>query len=238
MNRSKVNERLQMLLNAVQSEANITISEIEKDILLDELRRLYSELKGNHPLVSPAMITHQEVKSPVIENIPQTVVDEIVEEVVLPEEETTFQTQQVEIREEPIPTTAPTATPRITTTEVTTELTVKKKVTASINEQFTGSISELNRMHTKQVRELNATITPKDFKELIDLNKRFVIINTFFRGDADKFKSAIELINTSESLQQASAELCRITDGAYDPDSSSTENKMLTKLLKQKFGEV
>jgi hypothetical protein len=69
------------------------------------------------------------------------------------------------------------------------------------------------RDNTKRVSD-NFKNPVQDIKSIIGLNEKFQFINILFKGDSVKYNSAIDLINSSSSSEEALKRVSEISDSA------------------------
>lgn len=106
----------------------------------------------------------------------------------------------------------------------------------SLNENVTSE-SGLNEKLKPNTTELHQKIGAKSLKELIDLNKRFAIVNDLFHGDTQAFSIAIMQIDNASDFREADDYVRNHLMNNLNWDIQSQSCKLFLKLLKQKFGE-
>ena len=207
-----------------------SISEIDRDILLDDLRRLYLLVKGNvlayevtiehAPIIKAEVPPLIPVKEEVVAHVfePKTA---IVEEIIAPKEEP----KQVSIPVEPVKVTEP----------------VKKAETkvkpSSLNEIFAGEEKSLNDRLSGDTRPaLNDHAVRKDLRSMIDFNKQYVLINELFKGDSQAFQTAVNQINDAPTIEVAFEYIKTELMPKYQWNGEMQSTRLFDKLVRQKFG--
>lgn len=107
----------------------------------------------------------------------------------------------------------------------------------SINEKISSSGSLNEKLKTSSKKEIHKHLSTKPLKELIDMNKRFVLVNELFKGESDSFSQAVQHIDSVENYEDAKAYLQTELLRKYQWDEASQSVRMFFKLVKQKFGE-
>lgn len=106
----------------------------------------------------------------------------------------------------------------------------------SINEKIQGSTS-LNDKLKAGTTEIHRRLAVRPLKDLIDLNKRFVIQNELFKGNADAMAAAVQFIDSAQDITTAETYLNNEVAPKLAWDETSQAVRMFRKLVKQKFGE-
>ncbi len=106
----------------------------------------------------------------------------------------------------------------------------------SINEKIQGSTS-LNDKLKAGTTEIHRRLSVRPLKDLIDLNKRFVIQNELFKGNADAMAAAVQFIDSAQDITTAETYLNNEVAPKLAWDETSQAVRMFRKLVKQKFGE-
>ena len=237
---SRINENAPLL-------ANGTISEIDRDVLLDDLRRLYLLAKGStepvqkvtiiappaavvETLVVAPVIIKEEVAAPVIEKAP--VVEEL--PVIIQKEEPI---QEIIVpKEEPKVVAAPVDKEPLPVIEFVKEEVVKTKA-SSLNEVFAGEERSLNdRLSGDKRTALNDNIGRKDLKGMIDFNKQYILTNELFKGDSQAFQTAIGRINDAPTIEDAFEYIKTDLLPKYQWSADMQSARLFDKLVRQKFG--
>ena len=237
---SRINENASLLVSG-------TISEIDRDVLLDDLRRLYLLAKSNPepmnkvtitappaavvetPLVTPIIIKEEIAaplieKTPVVEDIPVIIQKtEPIKEVIVPKEEPKIVTAPVE--KDPLPFI-----------EFVKEEAVKTKA-SSLNEVYAGEELSLNdRLSGDKRTALNDNIGRKDLKGMIDFNKQYILTNELFKGDNQAFQTAIARINDAPTIEAAFEYIKTDLLPKYQWSADMQSARLFDKLVRQKFG--
>jgi hypothetical protein len=199
------------------------LSSIELDLLMQRMRDLYEELETiklagrtgktsdtGHKTEAPNVILTVN-QSPEIE--PEA------EEVVLPDPITLHQAKHP-IRDL---MTAVKAEPE------------RKKASASLNESVKHGAS-LNEKLKSSSTEVHHKFIHRPLKDMIDLNKKYVMVNELFAGNLNAYNKAItdldELDNLPAALTYVQCELA----GMRSWDESTQPVRMFMKLVSQRFG--
>lgn len=237
---SRINEYAPLL-------ANGTISEIDRDVLLDDLRRLYLIAKGNNepvqkmtttaapattaetPVITPVIIKEEAAvpaidKAAVIEEMQVTIQkEELVQEVVIPKEEVKTVATPIEKETKPV-------------IEFVKEEVVKVKA-SSLNEVYAGEELSLNdRLSGDKRTALNDNIGRRDLKGMIDFNKQYILTNELFKGHSHAFQTAIGRINDAPTIEAAFEYIKTDLLPKYQWSADMQSARLFDKLVRQKFG--
>ena len=246
---SRINEYSKQL-------AEGTISEIERDILLADLRVLYLLAKGDvarpvttaretatksepvlwveeiKPVIErPAPVVEAQVK-PVIEFIKEEPIIEKVQET--PKVEVTPVAEEVEVPVKKVEKPIQLETRRIHYHEGSP---VRGPKPSSLNEVFTGEERSLNAMAGGDKKKaLNDRIAGTDLNSLLDLNRKHVLTSELFGGDSQAFQTAIRRINESPTIEAAFEYIKTDLLPKYQWRGDMQSAKLFDKLVRQKFG--
>lgn len=108
------------------------------------------------------------------------------------------------------------------------------KPKVSINEKVKPSES-LNEKVKPGATEIHKQLSLKPLRELIDMNKRFALVNELFKGDSESFAIAVAQIDSMSDFTSAESFLEEIS-GRNNWNATSQTAKLFSKLVKQKFG--
>lgn len=243
---SRINENSRLLTNG-------RISEIERDILLEDLRSLYLLAKGSVPvtqaIIEQPKATPVETKPvvPIYEEISEVIHIPVVEhkpvaEFVIEQKPAMIETP-VEIPEpavdkkEPVQLTMQITPdpPRIQ--EFVQKEEVKAKPAASLNDVYAGEERSLNeRLSGDKRPALNDRAGLKDLKSMIDFNKQYVLTNELFKGDGQAFQTAISRINEAPTIEAAFEYIKTDLLPKYKWSGEMQSARLFDKLVRQKFG--
>jgi hypothetical protein len=253
---SRINENSRLL-----SEGRI--SEIERDILLEDLRSLYLLAKGSAPIhvkqvvveqpkvvvpeIQPVTPVAEDVfvpiipkpiieQAPVIEYVPVLEPKPIIEEKPIIVHEPVVERKEAENKEHVQLTMQITPEPPVL--EFAQKEEVKTKPAASINDVFAGEERSLNeRLSGGDKRPaLNDQAGRKDLKSMIDFNKQYVLTNELFKGDSQAFQSAITHINNATNIEAAFEYIKTELLPKYKWSGEMQSARLFDKLVRQKFG--
>ena len=107
----------------------------------------------------------------------------------------------------------------------------------SINDKTSSSSSLNEKLKTGNKKEIHKHLSTKPLKELIDMNKRFVLVNELFKGNSEGFSQAVQHIDSVENYEDAKAYVHTELFNKYQWNEASQSVRMFLKLVKQKFGE-
>jgi hypothetical protein len=234
---------IQDRINRIQQTlSGSSLSEIERDIALHDIRELYLAVKeGNY--MAPVIPKKEEPIAPpkvepvqVIETPPAPVV-----QVIEKEEEPMVVTPPVQKIEQKQPEPEPIQRVRVMPVisieeeEPVTEQVMNK--VASLNEVFADDDRSLNsKLSSTQRPALNDQASRKDLKSLIDLNKQFVLTNELFDGDSKAFANAIDRINEAPTIEVAFEFIKTDLLPKYRWSNDSQSTRLFDKLVRLKFG--
>ena len=229
---SRINENSRLLSDG-------SISEIERDILLEDLRSLYLLVKGNVAKpIQPVVI-----EQPKVEDVAKPVV-KIIEEPVAPvEEEKPVEVPVVaEVKvEEKFEAVQPVQQSRPEPIHIEfVKEEPKVKTGSSLNEIFAGEEKSLNTKLSgeKKPSALNDHVLHKDLKSMIDFNKQYVLTQELFKGDGQAFNAAITHINDVQTIEDAFEYIKTELMPKYNWKGDMQSARLFDKLVRQKFGLI
>jgi hypothetical protein len=226
MNPSKISDLLNKISKAIEHPDFPAVSKLECDLLKQHLRNLYDE-------VDALCDEPQTQKEPVAETLSKRPVIRPNDNLLMKEEPVVK--KAVEPVKEEVITEKPVAKLIIKKAEPVVEKNAQT-ISGSINENIksTGSLNE--KLKTSSAVEMHKKLATKPLKELIDLNKKFVLLNELFKGNTEAYTAAITHIDTLADHETAQTFITTqlITNYAWDESKQST--RMFLKLVKMKFG--
>ncbi|MES2621749.1 MAG: hypothetical protein V4615_12940 [Bacteroidota bacterium] len=221
----KVSELLGKINGLINQASFPQVSKLEYDLLMQHVRDLYDELYAlrNSPKNENL---RTEIRKPIQKDMPLT------EEATAPVEREIIRVQPVMeakqmVKEE-----------RVIKEEVVvvaTEVKTKTISKSSINE-VVQSVDSLNSRVRPAPKEIHHKLSNKPLKELIDLNKRFVLINELFGGSSDAFAKAVQQIDTFEDFATTESFIHSQLAANYQWKESGETVKLFWGLVRQKFG--
>jgi len=234
---SKVSELLNKI-NGILNQGPVNgLSKLEYDLLMQHVRDLYTELDEarNATEIAAVPMAKPVVEERIVETIQP---EELIINAPEPKQEVIVQNdipvKQPELPKQDIIHELPKVEKRIEVPEI-----IQKQVEAvppqvPLNERIktTGTLNErLKAVNT----EIHHKLTTRQFKEMIDLNRRFVFVNELFKGNADSFAQAIQMIDATQDYDNAEAQVTLLAD-EFGWDRSTQSAKLFAKLVRQKFG--
>jgi hypothetical protein len=232
MGTSKVSVLLEKINKTLLASEFPGLSAIEYDILMQHIRELYDEinsLRAAMPTKALNMPEHDDksIKSKSDFFITQPA-DVVVKEVVK-EHTTELGTELKNEAKNVLINDWPAAKPEIQPDKISKPASINESVTqgASLNEKLKSTSTEI---HQK--------LSTKPLKDLIDINKRFVLVNELFKGSADRFNEAIAYIDSLQELSDAEAYINLSLAKPYSWDITSVSARLFIKLVKQKYGQA
>ena len=251
---SRINQNSRLLTDG-------NISEMDRDILLDDLRSFYLYAKGTTATVQnviieqpQTIIAETQVIIPVVEK--EVYVAPIVE-VIRPLQEVTVlpimeqkpiivndimvekEVLKTEIKEEPKPEPVKITAPVERQPERVIEFVQEESKTkgSSLNEVFAGEERSLNdRLSGDKKSVLNDHVGRKDLKGMIDFNKQYILTNELFKGDSQAFQTAISRINEAPNIEAAFEYIKTDLLPVYKWNGEMQSARLFDKLVRQKFG--
>ena len=239
--------RLQRVLQIVEeSEGVAALSDLERDIILAELRELYSEVKfgvATHenscdksivaPIAEP-VVSVEPVAEPVVEPVAEPVLEPVAEPVVEPAvdlvEEPAVEEPVVAAveKEEKISTLhSPLSTPKRSPLLSLYE----DAPTPVVGEQFCEKQSVADSIACpKGVAESTPVAS---LRAAIGVADRFLLINELFAGDSNAYESAIEVLDAQPSLDDC---VIYISEN-YSWRANAEGTKLIMTLLQRKYNE-
>jgi len=238
MKPSKVSELLEKVNRLAGSSDFSKLSKLELDLLMQHLRDLYNEVDVVRNTVG--QITNNTEELPVITPTPEI---KITKRTLNPNENVLI-TEPVIKKEPAVEKELPVITPKemvveqtpakkdIIVEQATNNIKVSK---SSINESVLSSSASLNEKLKADSKEVHKKLSSKPLKDLIDLNKKFVLQNELFKGNSTAFVTAIQSIDSFDNIIAAENYVAQLQqENNWDATSQST--RLFVKLVKQKFG--
>ncbi len=247
MNTQEISGLLQKIRSVIDNPAFPAVSQLERDLLMQHIRDFYDK-------------TGQAIHGAQTETAATTVKKEIVEETtvlikrpvmrandnLLLNQEQPVHESTGPVKQEPAANTETMIEPAVqkvaavqqTQPEPVIEKGPEKtvQVQPSINETIKtgGSLNE--KLKASSVVEMHKKFATKPLKELIDLNKKFVLLNELFKGNADAYTAAITHIDTLPHYEAAQTFISTQLVTSYSWDESRQSTRMFSKLVKTRFG--
>jgi hypothetical protein len=108
---------------------------------------------------------------------------------------------------------------------------------ASLNESITfpGSLNE--KLKSSSASEMHKVIASKNLKDMIDLNKKFVLVNELFSGNKEHFTIAVSYIDECNNYAAAEAFIRTQLIAANNWNQQSPAAQLFMNLVKSKFGQ-
>ena len=253
--------RLQRVLQIVEeSEGVAALSDLERDIILAELRELYSEVKfgvATHenscdksivapiaepvvsvepvaePIIEP-VVSVEPVAEPVVEPVAEPVLEPVAEPVVEP---------AVELVEEPAveePVVAAVEKEEKISTLHSPLSTPKRSPLLSLYEDAPTPV--VGEQFCEKQSVADSIACPKGVAEstpvaslraAIGVADRFLLINELFAGDSNAYESAIEVLDAQPSLDDC---VIYISEN-YSWRANAEGTKLIMTLLQRKYNE-
>jgi hypothetical protein len=247
----KISDLLDKINRAVDNPAFPAISKIERDLLMQHIRSLYDETdtlmlqagsEGASPDKKEATSNATTIiKRPIIRPNDDLFIKEeaAVHKVAEPvkKAEPVVIKEPVIIKEEKVVVAK--AEVKEVKVEPKVEPRVEKKaqtVSSSINETIKAGSTLNEKLKTSSAVEIHKKLGSKPLKELIDLNKKFVLLNELFKGNAEAYASAIAHIDSLSDYESAETFISTQLAANYFWDEGKQSTRMFTKLVKMKFG--
>jgi hypothetical protein len=207
---SKVSELLNKINGLTKRPEFPQLSELEYDLVMQYLRDLYQELSL---LRDTKLQRSQEIEA-----------------IGLFKAEQRIGSTKIEKEED-----SARITPKDSTV-IISETPVKSDIHSSLNEVIRPGETLNSKLKATPAKEIHHKLSSKPMKDLIDLNKRYVVVNELFKGDAEACAKAIQHIDASESYASAEVYTHSTLIPAYQWNESSETVKLFLSLVKQRFG--
>jgi len=204
------------------------VSELERDLLLDDIKQLYQQVK--HTEVG-------QLEPAIIQTIEQASVKEIVNHKILDFDSdlASPDSSLIQSKEENVKPAINEPTYGILSTQHVTEQIITKA--KSLNDVHNGEERSLNKQVIQKPKTtLNQQHSYKNLSSLIDLNKQHVFTQELFKGDTTAYTNAIKYINETTTVEQALEYIDTQLIPQYQWDRAAQSTKLLDKLVRQKFG--
>ena len=211
MKSTKISELLEKINRLADNADFSKLSKLELDLLLQSLRDLYAELDAVRNAASDGKLEVTITKRSLNPN------------------------ENVLIKEPLIKKEEPVVIPTLKVEKPISDEPAQKQITkSSINESVQSS-SSLNERLKAESKEVHKKLSTKPLKDLIDLNKKFILQNELFKGNSEAFSAAVQSIDLLDEYSLAEKFILKLqTENNWGATSQSTS--LLVKLVKQKFG--
>lgn len=242
MNAAKISELLENINRKANKTDFATISKIEVDLLMHQLREVYAALdefrntidtNEQPPVVKTEVRATKRILNPnqnilLEEPAPQTLAEEVKAAIqIIEAPAVTDNTAVAEITQEAkLPIKQPEK-------QLTSEQAPINKVSINDSVQTVASINE--KLKTPQ-QEVHRKLATKPLKDLIDLNKKFVLQNELFKGNSEALSAAIQHIDQLQNFEEAAAYVMNELSAKNQWNLTSQPAKLFAQLVKQKFG--
>jgi hypothetical protein len=188
---SKVEKRIKKIASFIEMfKADGKLSRIEKDLLLDYVRKLYDELSSLDDSEVQTKKSHKTKKEKVTPPKPESILpDSIAQKIEL----STQKEEIVELKEEVIQTKV-----AVEIAPVVADKVDVKRDNGQINELFTfDEVKDMSdRLSLSKLSNIN---------KAIGINEKIFTIKELFDGDAKIYKNTIEKLNDTKSMDEARA---------------------------------
>ena len=211
MKSTKISELLEKINRLADNADFSKLSKLELDLLLQSLRDLYAELDAVRNAASDGKLEVTITKRSLNPN------------------------ENVLIKEPLIKKEEPVVIPTLKVEKPISDEPAQKQITkSSINESVQSS-SSLNERLKAESKEVHKKLSTKPLKDLIDLNKKFILQNELVKGNSEAFSAAVQSIDLLDEYSLAEKFILKLqTENNWGATSQSTS--LLVKLVKQKFG--
>lgn len=240
MKSPKISDLLNKINKTIENPAFPAISKIERDLLMQHVRNLYDELDT----LGLSIGTEPEVES-TIKNETVTNSSNLIRKPVFRPNEDLLMKEEVQVNKvaEPVKKVEAVVAKEEKIVTAKAEIKVEPKVektiksaSSSINESIKSGGSLNEKLKTSSTIEIHKKLSSKPLKELIDLNKKFVLLNELFKGNADAYTAAIAHIDSLEDYDAAQSFINTQLVANYFWDENKQSTRMFTRLVKMKFG--
>ena len=213
----KVSELLKKI-NWMCSAADVNhLSKLERDLLLGYVRDLYDTLLDPHYI--ERVVVNNNIEEPTKSVATTEKVDVKPVEVVAPVQELP---KEVSVEKD-----------NVTKTEIVESVV---KAVYSINESAFTKETINEKIKVAAADDVFKRLSAKPLKDLMDLNKRYVVLSELFKGNSDAYNACIEYIDGSSSFTEAEAYVKSECEATFNWEPSAQSVRMFYKLIKQKFG--
>jgi hypothetical protein len=231
MKSPKISDLLGKINKAIENPAFPAFSKLEQDLLMQHIRDLYQEIDA---AVSGAPVKKETVIEPAV----------LIKRPAIRPNEDLLIKEETSVRKtaEPLKTEAVVSKHEktvVTKPEVKVEKKAEKSVqsgSSSINESIKSGGSLNEKLKTSSTVEVHKKLATKPLKELIDLNKRFVLLNELFKGNTEAYTTAITHIDTLPDYEAAQSFINSQLVSNYYWDETKQSTRMFSKLVKMRFG--
>ncbi|MCK9203609.1 MAG: hypothetical protein M0P58_04110 [Bacteroidales bacterium] len=247
MNKKIIRDELQWLLEAINEQFETIrkyeekIPHIEFDILMDNIRKFYEDMRMLQRLNEPQSDTGKKVRDPESSAHPVQGPDHPTIKPVAPAQPKQDTSPEITVRfdppipppeKQPVPPVTPPGSPR---KDIPTQ---GRKHNKPVEPDLFASEEPVFNIKLKEARE--KTFGPKpasssdNLKSAITINDKFMFINELFDGNFREYNETVETLNGFKNLNQASEFLDLMVKKNFW-DTGSNAFKKLKELLERRF---
>lgn len=219
MKAPKVFELLDKINSTIHENDLDRLSRLQIDLLKDYLRKLYDTLDEIKNTTAPETMAAEPVVKTVLHPNKKVLLAEITEEIDKADKSFGTISTDTALKKE----SKPPATPAIISKTTINETTPRN---ASLNEK-----------HKSATNEVHQKLSSRPLKDLIDLNKKFIILNELFKTNTEAYLTAVNHLDGLPNFKDAELYIKSELLVQYQWDEKSQPVRMFVKLVKQKFGE-
>ena len=238
-----IKERLQRLLQMVEDAERVgTLAEIERDIILAELREAYTELKfgaesgelkvENQPLPTPpiAEVAETDDESDEDNEVEVELIFEDEEEIGDSSEEVEDSSEEIGDSSEEFEENLSTLNSQLSTPKRSALLSLYEEESAPIlGEQFHEAPSVADTIACPKGVAESAPVA--SLREAIGVADKFMLIRELFGGDGDAYEQAISALDAQPSLDDCVIYIAE--NYAWSPNAQAT--KFVMELLQRRY---
>ncbi|HWB64815.1 MAG TPA: hypothetical protein VG603_14965 [Chitinophagales bacterium] len=226
MKSPNVSDLLEKISTAIGNSEFPAVSKIEFDLLMQNVRQLYNELDTLRNANPPAKQIQQPARQETLQP------EELIAHTGLNTNKHLLLGETAETAKEKPITAAELA-------ETIKQKEVKPQVTpvSSINENIKHPGSLNDKLKPEGANAVHRKLGAQPLKDLIDLNKRFVLLNELFEGNNEKFLETIKHLDSLATYTEAQSFIMNDLTKALHLDPTSQPYRLFVKLIRQKFGE-
>ena len=236
-------DRLQRMLQIVEgTECVDSLADLERDILLNDLREAYAELKFGQTENGKLKTENEVDEEPAVVELPIAPIEEEAEEEPEVEVELVFdeeiedeseeiedRREEIEDRREEIEENLSTLNSQLSTPKRSALLSLYEEPTPVLGEQFHEKPSVADTIACPKGVAESAPVA--SLREAIGVADKFMLIRELFGGDSDAYEKAIDALEVQPSFDDCIIYIAE--HYTWSPNAQAT--KLVMELLQRKY---
>lgn len=234
----KAFDELSMIMDNLKKKGNLSL--LERDLMLEDLRKIYSISSTGIEIIEEAVINESsgktEQKTDEIKIESPEIIKNDIEEPVIKETSTETEQKTDEIKVEPPEIIKNDVKEPVSQILKDADVPEIKETKSVIGEKYQGSKEYMNEHISKQRSQGDISVKLhskpiEDIGKAIGLNEKFLYINELFKGDAVLYKKTIEILNNCKDFNDAFSYI----ENNFKWDMNKIEVQNFLDIVKRKY---